>query len=63
MVFSADERRQIGDALNDHTIDFNLRLANRREQYGSPDKQLIPVSDEILLAIISPVWQRDAFEM
>ena len=63
MVFSADARRQIGDALNDHTIDFNLKLTGFREQWWWPDKQLIPVSDEILLAIILPVWQRDTFEM
>lgn len=33
MVFSADQRRQIADALNNHTIDFNLRLTDVRERW------------------------------
>lgn len=63
MAFSADQSRQIEEALNNHTIDFNLRLNGIREQWWWPDKQLISVSDEMLLAIIVPVWQRDTFEM
>lgn len=62
MWFTPEQRAQIAGIYNDDTIDWHLLIAEERKEFGDPIHQKIPVSDEILLAIILQSWQHTPFE-